>query len=95
MTEDEAKTKECRVGGLLPAVRGSANGMMWLGESVWAQCSGSGCMHWRWSEGARATRNVSMSGSGDGDRMIVTKETRTVRPEERNGFCGLAGKPAS
>lgn len=93
LTEDEAKTKECRVASPVHMPRQ-------LGDPDWATgrltplpCAASGCMHWRWGTPKIEVSSVappenegwgSVPAMGDGVR-------RWRRIVAKRGSCGLAG----
>lgn len=88
VTEDEARMKECRVGGQVTMLKLSeyreheVTRLIPIG--AWPHCSASDCMTgWRWGKKEKAVR----SPSGTGHNM------QTLPPEEWLGFCGLAGRP--
>ena len=99
MTEDEAKTKWCpyaRISSLNEGGDDGPSSNRWLGwisdgevGSV-ACCIASTCMAWRWSEAEHARRFVSAFG-GAGVNFVTTE--RAIKPDERQGYCGLAGQP--
>lgn len=85
LTEDEARTKECRHGGMTPVAFETAIGLgqrgmptmiggIHFGPIQWPSCAASGCMHWRW----------------DGP---LYKPGCAPPEHEARGFCGLAGRP--
>ncbi len=77
LTEDEAKTKECRVAGTTGAwatTNQTQYGAPVRLEAAFPPCAASGCMHWRW-EGP------------------VYKPGMEPPNHVPFGFCGLAGRP--
>lgn len=97
LTEDEAKTKECRVADATMA-------------SLFPRCAGSGCMHWRWSQpeyefapGKGVERGACTSfelPEGDGWESNPVwmgspeERYRRLKPQQaQRGYCGLAGHP--
>lgn len=99
-TEDEARTKECRVAAIMPAVS-------WVGfqgtlsTPTRPTCIASRCMHWR--GGGRAPRIVERAASAP---MLDPPFENSLHPGwVRNGdeyvrhewadvgYCGLAGEP--
>lgn len=77
MTEEEAKTKWC------PMVRFTylSNRSDDPSDGMGALCIGSACMMWR--------AGVSHKAHSDGGHISY----EALPPEEREGHCGLAGKP--
>lgn len=84
LTEEEAKTKECKPTGIamaIAAVTGNATGS--------PMCTASDCMMWRWesqeswdAKEERHEDNLSLMSPGDTREDLVP-----------TGYCGLAGRP--
>lgn len=97
MTEDEAKTKTC-CGSPIIAISAA---VQWSGATTLNLCCiASGCMAWRvevvpaQQENAYNTKEMP---EGDGWKPHSPSKTNVAWwrqiPEERIGFCGLAGRP--
>jgi len=90
MTKKEAESKWC------PIMHGAGGGK---------SCIASDCMMWRWSEHVQVERRIQDEHpSGEkwkdtGRFAEVDKRNEKLKiwersfPEERWGYCGLAGKP--
>jgi hypothetical protein len=55
------------------------------------RCIGSCCMQWRWD--GPAVEAYKWKPAGEGWQKDGEFWKRAVPPDERRGYCGLAGKP--
>jgi len=80
LTEEEAKTKQCRVGGVVvlehQPPHNDANRQT---IGYFTTCIGPACMAWCWHGDSPA-----FPGAGPEDNL---------NPAGRRGYCGKAGKP--
>jgi hypothetical protein len=87
LTEDEAKTKQCRAWP--PAVIGDK----FHYQIAPSTCAASGCMHWRW--GTPKLEIVTTQPDGGSWRALPAMGDgvqRWSRLVAKRGFCGLAGE---
>lgn len=88
MTEDEARNKQCRVGGFRPS---TSNYDL---PFNWPKCCASSCMHWRWDVKIER-RWISKAPEGEGWQRVeaiggIAHWARTH--DMPQGHCGLAGR---
>jgi hypothetical protein len=91
MTEDEAKTKWCPfarpVVGVPKGIGSTITGNRIGSDISGSLCIASACMQWRWSEEEDHLQNTyDDNGNWAGRQQIAFGK-------DRQGHCGLAGKP--
>lgn len=92
-TEDEAKERQCRVGG---TVEDRSEGR-WM----WPMCDGSQCMHWRWQplqadqpflDAVKARMDQAKETHPKAVKYVRANLAALGLPDKPTvGLCGLAG----
>lgn len=93
LTEEEARKKECRIGGATKLVHWPAhNETPPETEGRFGFCYGANCMSWRWGGMAKPNGEIARSAAAIEAAKGDPRRIKDFPDSEPAGYCGLAGR---